>query len=67
MILWDDEAVIQFHMVLASVLEWLEGPKCLSQRAGTGAGYWPGTQLGFMTMGLATPPHGCSDISQQGG
>lgn len=65
MILWDDKAVILFHMVLASVLEWLEGPKCLSQRAGTGAGCWPRAQVGLLSMGRGTPTHGCSAISQQ--
>lgn len=46
MILWDDETVIQFHMVLASVLEWLEGPKCLSQRLALGLAAGPELSLG---------------------
>lgn len=43
-------------MVLASMLGWLEGPKCLNHRAGTWAGCWPGAQLGLVTRGLAAPP-----------
>lgn len=44
-------------MVLASMLGWLEGPKCLNHRAGTWAGCWPGAQLGVVTRGLAAPSH----------
>ena len=38
MILWDEEAVLLFGMVLAGTLGWLEGPRCLGHRAGVLAG-----------------------------
>lgn len=62
MILGVSEAVILFHVVLASMLKCLEGPKYFSQRAGTGLAAGPELSLGLPLLHMAVQA-----FSQQGG